>query len=66
MYSLLKGTYQWLFAKRTLRVLILGLDGAGKTVTSRQTLLEQLKNYTSQRSVPIHKITPTIGLNSKE
>lgn len=32
MYSLVSGLWTWAFAKRTVRVLLLGIDGAGKTV----------------------------------
>lgn len=59
MYSLLSGLWTWAFSKRTIRVLLLGIDGAGKT-----TLLEQLKRITKQPALPLHKIKPTVGLNS--
>ena len=38
MFSLLYGLWEYVFRKEELRVLILGLDKAGKT-----TLLEKLK-----------------------
>ena len=41
MFSLLYGLWEYVFRKEELRVLILGLDKAGKT-----TLLEKLKVHT--------------------
>ena len=32
MYTLASGLWSWMFSKRTLTVLVLGVDGAGKTV----------------------------------
>ncbi len=58
MFSLLYGLYQMYFEKPTYRVLMVGLDGAGKT-----TLLEQIKSTNGQKSMPLNKIPPTIGLN---
>lgn len=50
MFSLLYGLWEYVFRKEELRVLILGLDKAGKT-----TLLEKLKVHNEQKvnaSVP--------------
>ena len=44
--------------KPTYRVLIVGLDGSGKT-----TFFEQLKAKEGLRSMKLEKIPPTIGLN---
>ena len=38
MYSLVSGFYHWYFQKTEYKVLVLGLDGAGKT-----SFLEQAK-----------------------
>ena len=58
MYTLLSGLYQYIFQKPTYRILIVGLDGAGKT-----TFLEQAKAREGLRSMQLEKIPPTIGLN---
>ena len=39
MFSLMHGFYQYLFRKPQFKVLMVGLDGSGKT-----SLLEQLKS----------------------
>ncbi|EPR60579.1 ADP-ribosylation factor family protein [Toxoplasma gondii GAB2-2007-GAL-DOM2] len=44
MFSLVSGLYQWLFSYDELRLLLVGLDGSGKT-----TFLEQLKARHSKR-----------------
>ncbi|KEP61538.1 UNVERIFIED_CONTAM: hypothetical protein HHA_240950 [Hammondia hammondi] len=45
MFSLVSGLYQWLFSYDELRLLLVGLDGSGKT-----TFLEQLKaRHSKQR-----------------
>ena len=44
--------------KPSYRVLIVGLDGSGKT-----TFFEQLKAKEGLRSMKLEKIPPTIGLN---
>eukprot|EP01016_Furgasonia_blochmanni_P021645 TRINITY_DN2384_c0_g1_i5.p1 TRINITY_DN2384_c0_g1~~TRINITY_DN2384_c0_g1_i5.p1 ORF type:complete len:240 (-),score=57.83 TRINITY_DN2384_c0_g1_i5:209-868(-) len=58
MFSLIKGYYQYLFAKPTYKILLLGVDGAGKT-----TLLNQIKAMHGQKSLALDKITQTVGLN---
>ena len=49
MFSLLYGLWEYVFRKEELRVLILGLDKAGKT-----TLLEKLKVLQGFTSMTIH------------
>jgi len=59
MFSLLSGLWQYLFAKQTVNILIVGLDNAGKT-----TLLERLKTiYLSANMAGPDAIPPTIGMN---
>lgn len=59
MFSLVYGFIDYLFQKDELRVLVLGVDGAGKT-----SLLERLKSiYTGTPGLTPDKIRPTVGLN---
>jgi ADP-ribosylation factor related protein 1 len=60
MFSLLSGFFKWLFEKKEIQILIVGLDHAGKT-----TLLEQMKGQfqKSAHTIPLDKIPPTVGLN---
>ncbi|CAK0783302.1 hypothetical protein CVIRNUC_006501 [Coccomyxa viridis] len=59
MFSLLYGLWEYVFRKEELRVLILGLDKAGKT-----TLLEKLKELcTGEPGLDPQSIVPTVGLN---
>ena len=62
MFSLISGLIKYFFSKTEIRILILGLDYAGKT-----TLLERTKSvYRKNKNaviIPPEKITPTIGLN---
>lgn len=60
MFSLLSGFVTWLFSKDELKILMVGLDYAGKT-----TLLERIKHtYTpSYRGIALDTIPPTIGMN---
>ena len=58
MYSLLSGFYQWYFQKPEYKVLMVGLDGAGKT-----SFLEQVKSMHKQKCTKLERITPTVGLN---
>ena len=66
-YSLLKGFFRLLFSPSRYRILIVGLDCAGKT-----TLLESLRHRHSQNTAnpppPPHalRIPPTVGLNILE
>lgn len=56
--SLLHAVSETCFSRPELNILIVGLDGAGKTST-----LERLKASFNKRSIPIDKIQPTAGLN---
>ncbi|KAK9799011.1 hypothetical protein WJX73_004244 [Symbiochloris irregularis] len=59
MFSLLYGFWEYIFRKEELRVLMLGLDKAGKT-----NLLERLKTlYTDTPGLESDKVLPTVGLN---
>jgi len=59
MFGLLYGLYQYLFSKVEFHLLILGLDGAGKTA-----FLEQIKHmYLKTQLQPFDKLMPTVGLN---
>uniref|UniRef100_A0A8R7VAP4 ADP-ribosylation factor-related protein 1 n=1 Tax=Triticum urartu TaxID=4572 RepID=A0A8R7VAP4_TRIUA len=59
MFSLLHGLWNHVFSKTEFRVLILGVDKAGKT-----TLLEKLKSiYLKGEGLPHDRIGPTVGLN---
>lgn len=58
MFSLFSGLYQWLVYKEEKKVIILGLDNAGKT-----TMMEQFKTIFKMKAMDLDKITPTIGFN---
>mmetsp|Transcript_43020 Transcript_43020/g.99878 ORF Transcript_43020/g.99878 Transcript_43020/m.99878 type:complete len:234 (-) Transcript_43020:50-751(-) len=73
MFSLAWGFYEWYTKKPQIRILVLGLDGAGKT-----TVLERIKHMfrKDRGSEPVNqadrekevllalsKISPTVGLN---
>lgn len=59
MFSLLYGFYEYLFRKAEYRILILGVDKAGKT-----TLLEKVKSlFSNVEGLPPNQILPTVGLN---
>mmetsp|Transcript_22526 Transcript_22526/g.49779 ORF Transcript_22526/g.49779 Transcript_22526/m.49779 type:complete len:195 (-) Transcript_22526:184-768(-) len=58
MFSLLHGLWQWLLQKEERRMILLGIDNAGKTTT-----LEQLKVLFGVKGMPVDRISPTIGLN---
>lgn len=59
MISLISGFWEYFFTKPNVKVLIIGLDHAGKT-----TLLEKIKSKIGKlHSLPIDKIPPTVGMN---
>ncbi|KAA3675282.1 ADP-ribosylation factor related protein 1 [Paragonimus westermani] len=60
MYTLLRGFWSYLSQRDEYSVLILGLDGAGKTTYLEQAKINFVPNY---RSLPLQKITTTVGLN---
>ena len=59
MLSLLWGMWDWLFQKEERKLVIVGIDNAGKSTT-----LEQLKLKYTGKGMDLSKIPPTIGLNS--
>ncbi|CAL8089541.1 unnamed protein product [Calicophoron daubneyi] len=63
MYTLFRGLWDYLSQKDEYSLLILGLDGAGKTTYLEQTKTQFVKNY---KSLPLQKITTTVGLNIGE
>mmetsp|Transcript_10930 Transcript_10930/g.25697 ORF Transcript_10930/g.25697 Transcript_10930/m.25697 type:complete len:199 (-) Transcript_10930:99-695(-) len=58
MFSLLSGLWQWLLQKEERRMILLGVDNAGKTTT-----LEQLKSLFGGKGMAADRIAPTVGLN---
>lgn len=62
MISLISGLLKWLFSKNEVHILMLGLDGAGKT-----TFLEHAKTMLRRRptsgNIQLDRIPPTVGLN---
>mmetsp|Transcript_2427 Transcript_2427/g.4478 ORF Transcript_2427/g.4478 Transcript_2427/m.4478 type:complete len:192 (-) Transcript_2427:3-578(-) len=58
MFSLLSGLLKWLLEKEECRMVLLGVDNAGKTTT-----LEQLKMLFGLKGMPPDRIPPTIGFN---
>ncbi|CAE7220997.1 Arfrp1 [Symbiodinium sp. KB8] len=58
MFSLLCGLWQWLLEKEERRMVLLGVDNAGKTTT-----LEKLKSLFGLKGMPPERIPPTIGFN---
>lgn len=58
-FSLMSGFYQWVTSRDEVRILIIGLESAGKT-----TLLEQIKTVYSKGYKPLlTSVIPTIGVN---
>eukprot|EP01064_Diplonema_japonicum_P029994 TRINITY_DN4978_c1_g2_i1.p1 TRINITY_DN4978_c1_g2~~TRINITY_DN4978_c1_g2_i1.p1 ORF type:complete len:206 (+),score=9.01 TRINITY_DN4978_c1_g2_i1:81-698(+) len=58
MFHLIYGLWKLLFKKDEYRVLLIGLDNAGKT-----TVLEKIKALHGGQALPPGKICPTVGLN---
>mmetsp|Transcript_50010 Transcript_50010/g.100680 ORF Transcript_50010/g.100680 Transcript_50010/m.100680 type:complete len:198 (-) Transcript_50010:53-646(-) len=58
MFSLIYGLWQWLLQKEECRMVLLGIDNAGKTTT-----LEQLKSLFGAKGMAADRIAPTIGMN---
>ena len=59
MFSLLYGFWEYVFRKEEFRILLVGLDKAGKT-----NILEKLKTlYSGSPGLEADKILPTVGLN---
>ena len=73
MYTLLSGLVEWATAKEEVRVILLGLDGAGKTTTlhalraaaDRRARGRHAMGGSSANSAgePLPKARPTVGLN---
>ena len=73
MYTLLSGLMEWATAKEEVRVILLGLDGAGKTTTLQALRAAadrrsrgrhaSLSGNAGSSSEPLPKARPTVGLN---
>lgn len=68
MISLIKGIWQKYFDPPVFKILIIGLDGAGKTVRVYfiKTLLNKLKQLAKHPFIQFDKIPKTVGLNITE
>jgi ADP-ribosylation factor related protein 1 len=60
MLSIIFAFWEWLFRKEERKLIIIGVDNAGKS-----TLLEQIRKQYTGKGMDLDKIPPTIGLNSK-
>ncbi|EER08613.1 ADP-ribosylation factor protein, putative [Perkinsus marinus ATCC 50983] len=58
MFSLISGFYRWLTEREERKLIIVGVDNAGKTTT-----LEQLKRNHTGKGMELERIPPTVGLN---
>jgi ADP-ribosylation factor related protein 1 len=58
MLSLFWGIWEWFFRKEERKLIIVGVDNAGKSTT-----LEQLKKQYTGKGMDLERIPPTIGLN---
>lgn len=58
MFGLFYGLWRCWFDKEEKKLIIIGLDYAGKT-----TILEQYKAIFGEKSMDLNKIPPTIGMN---
>jgi ADP-ribosylation factor related protein 1 len=58
MLSLIMGFLEWLFRREERKLIIVGVDNAGKSTT-----LEQLRKEYTGKGMDLDKIPPTIGLN---
>lgn len=66
MYTLLSGLVEWATAKEEVRVILLGLDSAGKTTTLqalRAAADRRARGRGNAASEPLPKARPTVGLN---
>ena len=71
MYTLLSGLVEWATAKEEVRVILLGLDGGGKTTTlqalraaaDRRARGRHAMGGSSNAAEPLPKARPTVGLN---
>eukprot|EP00918_Siedleckia_nematoides_P011462 GHVU01025207.1.p1 GENE.GHVU01025207.1~~GHVU01025207.1.p1 ORF type:complete len:226 (+),score=26.62 GHVU01025207.1:503-1180(+) len=61
MFSLVSGLWEWVSQRAEVKVLILGVDNAGKT-----HFLEDVKQAFNGKSIPRDRITPTCGFNTSE
>jgi ADP-ribosylation factor related protein 1 len=59
MFSLLFAFWEWIFRKEERKLILVGLDNAGKSTT-----LESLRKHFTGMGMDLDKIPPTIGLNS--
>lgn len=66
MFSLLKGLFATATAKDEVKILLIGADGSGKSVDSRdQTFTNQIKSQNQKAFVKREKIKQTMGLNGE-
>lgn len=63
MYTLFRGLWKYISQIDEYSIVILGLDGAGKTTYLEQTKIKFVKNY---KPLPLQNVTTTVGLNIGE
>ena len=63
MFSLISGAINWYFSKIEVKILVLGLDNAGKTTFLESLKLLHTTGKEKAKGIPLDRILPTIGLN---